>query len=80
MKLIIDDLRDEIYASYYIDIILSEQELENIKSGEMVSTMLDLNGKRFYIGALKQGRQEFYEEEINWEKEDRQNFESDEGI
>lgn len=79
MKLIIDDLHEDCYGPYYIDVILSEQELENIKSGEMVSTMLDLHGKRFYVGALKQGRQEFYEEEINW-KEDGQDFESDEEV
>jgi hypothetical protein len=70
MRLIIDDLNDEIFGPYYIDVILSADELQRIGSGEMVSTMLDLNGKRFYVGALKQGRQKNYEEENDWQQDE----------
>ncbi len=61
MRLVIDDFHEGIYNPYYIDVILSDAELDRIRAGEMVNTALEINGKRFYVGALKQGIQDYEE-------------------
>ncbi len=73
MRLIIDDLHDPVSGPFYMDILLSVDELDRIKSGEMISCSDMVQGKRFYVGALRQGRF-YYEKSIDWEEE---NFESD---
>lgn len=73
MRLVIDELYDDTYGPYYIDVVVSIDELEKIKLGEMVNTMHNLNGKRFYVGVIKQGR-ENYEENIS-EEESRKDSE-----
>jgi hypothetical protein len=67
MKLVVDDLHDPIHGPFYMDILLSPDELDRIRSGEMISCSQEIQGKRFYVGALRQGRF-FYEREDIWEE------------
>lgn len=68
MKLVVDDLHDPIRGPFYMDILLTADELDRIKSGEMVSCAESVQGKRFYVGALRQGRF-WYDKEDLWEEE-----------
>jgi hypothetical protein len=71
MRLVIDDLDDRIRGPFYMDISLSADELDRIKSGEIISGCEEIQGKRFYIGILRQGRF-FYDKEDIWEEGENQ--------
>ena len=75
MRLVIDEPVDVKSGPFYIDILLSACDLDRIRSGEMISAFETVKGKRFYIGALREGRF-FYEKEDIWqEDQDKESYE-----
>ena len=46
MKMIVDDLED----AYYMDIVISDEEIKKIKSCGMAECRVTCGGKRFYVG------------------------------
>jgi hypothetical protein len=69
MRLVVD----KIEGPYYIDIVLSSDELEKMRFGEMIEGMFSQKGQRFYVGTRMQRNYD--------EKESQgQDWESDEGV
>ena len=63
MRLIADDLDD----TYYMDVVLSAEEIERMRMGEMIDTVLQLANRTYYVGArIQRG----YDEEELWKEED----------
>lgn len=69
MRLLIDELE----GPFYIDIVLSPDEVERMKDGEMVDAFYAIGLKRFYIGT-RMDREYFHEKENDWSEEDWQGF------
>lgn len=68
MRLFVDRLEFEIDGPYYIDVILSAEELDRIRSGEMVNTAQTVGNRRFYVGAILQRKTRHEKESINEEE------------
>lgn len=61
---------DELDGPYYMDVVLSSDEIDRIRLGEMVDGYACVGGRSFYVGARMHGRYEY--EKDSWEEE---NFE-----
>jgi hypothetical protein len=59
MRLILDT----VDVSFYGDIILTPQELDRLKTGEMVDTVTVYEGRKFYLGVRLNGIWEHNEKE-----------------
>jgi hypothetical protein len=70
MRLVIDELE----GPYYMDVVLSPEEVERMKLGEMIDGCACINGKTFYVGARMNGRFQ-YEKEDSWPEEDQEGYE-----
>lgn len=68
MRLHVDRLEFEVDGPFYIDVILSADELDRIRSGEMVHTSSAVKGIRFYAGVILKQRKSRYEKEETHEE------------
>lgn len=63
MRLVVE----EIDGPIYIDVVISPEELEKMRFGEMIDTSMIASGYRFYVGVRMDST---YEKEDYWPEED----------
>jgi hypothetical protein len=54
---------EKIDDSYYVDIIVNQEELRDLRNREMIEGIMILESQRYHVGIFLQGNWEYEEDE-----------------